>query len=242
MAIQNTFKRYELKYKLTPAQYELLCAHMEGHMQMDEYGHNKISNIYFDTPDYRIIRESIEKPKYKEKLRVRCYGQPSDDKPAFIELKKKYNGIVYKRRITANQDKALTYLCSEDGFPEETQISREISYFTHSFDAINPAVYLSYEREAFFGLEDSSFRITFDFNIKMRDDHVSFEEYPSDRAVLGDDTVLMEVKTTAGLPLWFLEFLSEHKIYKTSFSKYGTAYSKYIMPKLIDDLKEVANG
>ncbi len=236
MATQTVFKRYELKYILTRNQYLNLIQYMQDYMAIDEYGRHKISNIYFDTSDYRIIRHSIEKPKYKEKLRLRLYGEPKEDSTTFIELKKKYNGVVYKRRVPATQSKAVSYLCDGKSLGSDTQIVKEIDYFMHNYDLL-PKVYLSYEREAFYSFFDENFRMTFDFNIKMRDKKVSLYSDENDKKVLSDDLVLLEVKTVNGLPFWFLEFLGENHIYKTSFSKYGTAYNKYILPKFMESLK-----
>ncbi len=233
---QTNFKRYELKYILTADQYERLLSALPAHMMLDDYGRHKISNIYFDTDDYRIIRNSLEKPKYKEKLRVRCYGQPSEDATAFIELKKKFGGVVYKRRVYCEQNKVLSYLCDGDDCVEHSQILREIDYFKTCYDEIKPKVYLSYDREAFFSTEDENFRLTFDFNIMARDSDVSLYSSEQDMEVLSGDYVLLEVKTVMGLPAWFLEFLSANGIYKTSFSKYGKAYQTYFMPQFVDNL------
>lgn len=224
---QTNFRRYEVKYKLTINQYEKLLKTLPNTMKLDDYGRHKISNIYFDTDDYRIIRHSLEKPKYKEKLRVRCYGNPDENSKAFVELKKKFNGVVYKRRFHTSQKEALDFLCYNEKCSVDTQISREISYFKDSYENIKPRVYLSYEREAYYCQEDENFRLTFDFNIKSRETDVSFYESNYDREVLSDEYVLLEVKTVLGMPKWFLNYLSENEVYKTSFSKYGTAYQKY---------------
>ncbi len=238
---QTNFKRYELKYILTVKQHEILLNQMPKDMKLDSYGRHKISNIYFDTEDYRIIRHSLEKPKYKEKLRVRCYGEPSDNATAFIELKKKFNGVVYKRRVYSQQNKVLDYLYDGANSVEQSQILNEIDYFKNSYDEIRPRVYLSYEREAFFSTLDENFRLTFDFNIMARDSDVSLYSSDGDRQVLSDDYVLLEVKTVMGLPTWFLEFLSENQVYKTSFSKYGTAYMTYFMPQFVSSLGRISN-
>ncbi len=240
MAVQTIFKRYELKYKLDKRQYSLLTQCMQGKMELDEYARHKISNIYFDTDDYRVIRFSLEKPNYKEKLRLRIYGTPSEENPAFIELKKKYDGVVYKRRILDSQKNALSYL--SNGYTNEnSQMHKEINYFINTYDdLLQPKIYLSYEREAFFSKDDENFRMTFDFNIKMRDKNVSlYDDEKEDVKILDDDYVLLEVKTAQGLPFWLIKFLNENEIYKTSFSKYGTAYNRFLLPKLIDNTKEI---
>ncbi len=240
--MQTNFKRYELKYILTKEQYELLLKELPSDIQLDEYGRHKISNIYFDTEDFRVIRYSLEKPKYKEKLRIRCYGQPSEDSTVFIELKKKFNGVVYKRRVYDNQKNVLSYLCDNSKAVEKSQILNEIDYFKQSYNDIKPKVFLSYDREAFFSTKDENFRLTFDFNIKTRDNDISFYESDYDKEVLSQDYVLLEVKTVMGLPSWFINFANENKIYKTSFSKYGTAYQTYFLPQFISSLGRLSHA
>lgn len=241
MAVQTVFKRYEIKYSLTKEQYSNLLICMNDHMQQDEYGRHKISNIYFDTEDYKVIRNSLEKPNYKEKLRLRIYGEPKSDGLAFIELKKKFNGVVYKRRMTAPQREALSYLCDETKLSNKTQIQKEIDYFKQNYDNLVPRIFLSYEREAYYCLEDENFRMTFDFNIKMRDVNVSLKSSSKDKKVVDDERVLLEVKTAQGLPFWFLDFLRENEVFKMSFSKYGTAYKTYLLPAFLQNLRSTSN-
>ncbi len=236
--MQNTFKRFELKYILSHTQYTHLCTCMKEHMHLDSYGKHKISNIYFDTNDYKIIRHSLEKPRYKEKLRLRVYGEPQENGLAFIELKKKFDGVVYKRRIPYSQGNALSYLCDEQAHEELCQIGKEVKYFQQIYKGLIPKVYLSYEREAYFCPNDEHFRMTFDFNIKMRDSHLSLFDHDIDKKIVDDNTILLEVKTVEGLPFWFLDFLNQNRLYKTSFSKYGTAYNLFILPKFVKELKE----
>ncbi len=243
MSVQTIFKRYELKYKLTVQQHLDLYECMKERMKLDSYGRHKISNIYFDTEDYRIIRSSLEKPQYKEKLRLRIYGEPSDEKLSFIELKKKFKGIVYKRRISSSQKEALSYLFKGENAEKTSQIHKEIDYFIDSHDGLLlPKVYLSYEREAFYCDEDENFRMTFDFNINMRDTNISLYANNNDVKVLDDDYVLLEVKTVRGLPFWLINFFNKNNIYKTSFSKYGAAYNTYLLPKFINEQRSLKNA
>ena len=146
MAFQTVFKRYELKYLITKEQKEAILSDVEPYMALDKYGRTTIRNLYFDTDDYRLIRRSIEKPSYKEKLRVRCYSQAQEDNTVFVELKKKYNRVVYKRRIALPEKEAMDWLCSNGNNPE-TQISQEIDYFLEYYKNLHPTVFLSYQRE-----------------------------------------------------------------------------------------------
>lgn len=224
MSVQTKFKRYELKYLLDEKQKEAVLNAMKPYMELDEYGRSTIRNIYFDTDDYRLIRRSIEGPIYKEKLRLRSYRQTGGKDYIYVELKKKFDSIVYKRRIKLEEGVAMDCLCNGKPIPIDTQISREIDYFCRYYSGILPRVFLSYEREAFYSLDGSDFRVTFDENIFYRQDRLSFEEPPDGNAILSKGMTLMEIKTSGGIPLWLTGCMTEQHIYKTSFSKYGRAY------------------
>lgn len=224
MAYQTIFKRYELKYLLSRWQKERLIASMRPYMELDRFGHSTIRNIYYDTDTYRLIRRSLEKPAYKEKLRVRSYEKVNEKSAVFVELKKKYKSVVYKRRIVMPEQQAVDWLSGAISCPQESQISREIDYFCSFYETLHPAVYLSYEREAFYSLGGDDFRVTFDENILYRTNDLSLESEIYGTPLLRDDQILMELKTPGGIPLWMTHFLTEQQIQKTSFSKYGTAY------------------
>lgn len=232
MATQMIFKRYELKYMLTCAQKERIQAAMEPYMALDKYGRTTIRNIYFDTDNYRLIRRSIEKPAYKEKLRIRSYGQAAPESPVFVELKKKYKHVVYKRRLSMPERQAMDWISGQAGRAIHTQIGDEIEYFVEYYRTLRPAVFLSYEREAFYSLSGDDFRVTFDDHILCRQERLSLENDIGGVPILEDGKVLMELKCAGGLPLWMTHLLSEEGIYKTSFSKYGTAYQTLIFPNL----------
>lgn len=231
MAYQTVFKRYELKYMLTEQQAEYIKSVMEPYMVPDKYGKTTIRNIYYDTDSYRLIRRSIEKPMYKEKLRVRSYTRASADSTVFVELKKKYDHVVYKRRMSLAEQQASAWLCQHRPPPERTQISDEIDYFMSYYGSLHPAVFLSYEREAYYTREKSDFRVTFDRNILFRQQELSLCAPVYGRSLLPDGSVLMEVKCAGGMPLWMANALSGQKLRKTSFSKYGTAYAAMIFSK-----------
>ena len=193
-------------------------------MELDRFGHSTIRNIYYDTDTYRLIRRSLEKPAYKEKLRVRSYEKVNEKSAVFVELKKKYKSVVYKRRIVMPEQQAVDWLSGAISCPQESQISREIDYFCSFYETLHPAVYLSYEREAFYSLGGDDFRVTFDENILYRTNDLSLESEIYGTPLLRDDQILMELKTPGGIPLWMTHFLTEQQIQKTSFSKYGAAY------------------
>ncbi len=228
---QTVFKRYEVKFLITREQKEKILNSLTEKIKIDSYGHSLIKNLYFDTDDFLLIRRSIEKPKYKEKLRVRTYG--NDSEHVFVEMKKKYSGVVYKRRIALKEPNAIAWLCERKPCPN-TQIAKEIDYSLNFYKTLKPKIFLSYEREAYYSEENRDFRLTFDENIIFRDYDLSFKNYGE--PLLDENEILMEVKCSGAMPLWFTKVLSENKIYKTSFSKYGTVYTKHILKKHI--LKE----
>ena len=296
MAYQAVFKRYEMKYMMTRRQKKAVLEAMLPYMKLDEFGHTTIRNVYFDTDNYILVRRSIEKPVYKEKFRIRSYKQAGAQDKVFIELKKKYDDVVYKRRESLSQLETLEWLVSGTPFPKATQIGNEIDYFFRLYQTLKPKVFLSYEREAFYahvrpgeicqpgltdarrassesllgsnahvrpgeicqpGLTDarrassesllgsnvhvrpgeicqpgltgsSDFRVTFDENILARQEELSLSKEVWGEPLIDEDKVLMEIKTSGGIPLWMTHVLAREKIYKTSFSKYGTAYEKMI--------------
>lgn len=223
MKIQTIFKRYEIKFLITKMQYEKIRKEMETYMAEDTFGKCNICNLYFDTSNFLLIRHSIEKPIYKEKLRLRSYGLANSGGNTFIEIKKKYNHIVYKRRISMEYKAALRYLYQREK-QVNTQISKEIDYFLEYYKDLRPAVFLSYNREAFYSKENQDFRMTFDENILWRDYDLSLSKGIYGIPILSEDQILLEVKTASAIPLWLTGILSKYHIFKTSFSKYGTAY------------------
>ena len=226
MGSQMVFKRYEIKYLLTRKQKETVLAAMKPYMELDAYGRSTIRNIYYDTDNYRLARKSLEKPIYKEKLRARSYAQVQPDDKVFVELKKKYDGVVYKRRIEIPEKAAMDYLTGKAPAPEENQITEEIDYFLYFYGKLVPKVFLSYEREAYYTKEPSEFRVTFDENILWRETDLSLEKGVYGTPILLPGQTLMEIKTPGNIPLWMVKVLSEEKIRKTTFSKYGNAYTE----------------
>ncbi|UJF16259.1 polyphosphate polymerase domain-containing protein [Jeotgalibaca sp. MA1X17-3] len=235
MGYQNVFKRYELKYILTQEEKESLLQAMEKHMISDPFGKNTICNIYFDTPDKLLVRRSLEKPVYREKLRVRSYGVANPDSKVFIEIKKKYKGIVYKRRINLKEKVARSYLIEGKPLKKHNQISAEIDYLMNFYKNIEPSIFLSYDREAFYSKEDRDFRMTFDEKILARDYDISLNAGVYGEFVLPKDKVILEVKTVFGVPIWLRNFLNENHLYKTSFSKYGNTYLNMLLPKRLEN-------
>ncbi len=231
----KTFKRYEMKYFLDEKQYQTVTSALEGHMVLDKYcqknGTYMIYNLYFDTENDDIISKSIEKPYYKEKLRMRSYHVPvKDDDIVYLELKKKIGGIVAKRRATMTYSEAMEFI-NDGKKPEfdnynDSQVVDEISDFLARYPS-KPKVYISYERVAYFDQNDMDFRISFDTRILTRRNNIDFYDSDYGTALIPEKKYIMEIKLSKAMPLWMCDILSKNKIYKTSFSKYGTEFKKY---------------
>ena len=220
---QTVFNRCEKKYLMPEEVYLELRRRLEPYMAVDQYGVHTICNIYYDTPDFELIRRSIEKPVYKEKLRLRSYGVPQMDSTVFLEIKKKYEKVVNKRRIPLTLREAYDYV--EHGIRPEGngQILNEIDFFLKRYD-LQRGVYLAYDRVALFQRNDPDFRVTFDHNIRSRRIDMGLEKGDAGKLLLPRQYYLMESKVMGATPLWFTQILSELKIYSVSFSKYGNVY------------------
>lgn len=228
-----TFKRYEKKFILSEAQYRAVIPELAHYMNFDENCQDgreySIHNIYYDTDNSEIIRHSLARPYYKEKLRLRSYNIPaSPDSKVFLELKKKTGGIVHKRRAVLRLGEAYQFLENGKRPPGidymNTQVLNEISFFLKNHE-VRPAVYISYNRSALFGKDDREFRITFDRKIITRREELSIEKGRFGEELL-PGRYLMEAKVSTAFPVWLAHLLSENRIYRTSFSKYGQEYTR----------------
>ncbi|MCI8750588.1 MAG: polyphosphate polymerase domain-containing protein [Lachnospiraceae bacterium] len=225
---EYTFKRYEKKFLLGTAQYSKIIEQLGQRMEIDEYGMHTICNIYFDTDNFDLIRTSIEKPLYKEKFRLRSYGIPGNNDNIFAEIKKKFDGIVYKRRIAVKPPGIQGFLDGGEVLHEDFQIQREIHWFLHMYNPV-PKVFIAYERVAFTDIEEPGLRITFDQNIRWRTTELDLCAGDEGQLILDDNKVVMEVKLPQAAPMWLASLLSEFKVYPNSFSKYGTCYKQHLL-------------
>ncbi len=224
---QSAFKRVEKKYLLNKHQYQAVLNRISNYMDMDRFGKHKICNIYYDTKTDELIRNSIEKPVYKEKLRVRSYGIPKEDSKVYVELKKKYKGIVYKRRQEMSYSEARLLLEEGKMFSEKSQIVKEIDWFMRFYEPY-PKTFIAYDRIAFCGKDNPDLRLTIDSNIICRNIILDLRKGVWGKALLRKEEYLMEIKITGAMPLWLAGILSENNIYQTSFSKYGKWYMENI--------------
>ena len=223
MTIQTVFERTEKKYILTLSQRRRLLEVISRYIKPDEYGESTVCSLYFDTDDSRLIRHSMEKSVYKEKLRLRSYSTPKRDSNVFLELKKKYNGVVYKRRQTLKYTQAMDYI-REGIMPNDSQIMREIDWAMQYYPGIAPEMFIAYDRTAFYSKTDHELRITFDRNVRFRTDNLDLAKGHYGERILDANLCIMEIKALSAMPLWLTQALSDLKIFPGSFSKYGTAY------------------
>jgi hypothetical protein len=226
--MESIFKRYEKKYLVTREQTATLQDVFLENMAPDRYGSYLVQNLYYDTENWDAIRESVEKPSYKEKLRLRCYGAHYDCADYFLELKKKFKGIVYKRRIAIPASSFYGGPVSEAVSKDKSQIARELDFYMKS-SAVSEKIYIAYQRTAFAGINDDGLRVTFDTDMHFRTDALNFAHPYAGRSILPENTVLMEVKTLGGMPMWMANALSKNRIFPTSFSKYGACYTGFIL-------------
>lgn len=217
------FRRIEKKYLLTEDQYRELMDRISGSLQPDEYGRSTVCSLYLDTPDFRLIRSSIDATTYKEKIRLRSYGTPRADSRVFLELKKKYDGVVYKRRVAITARQAEAYLRSGIK-PFDSQIFRELDYAMGFYGGPKASVVLCYEREAFTVPSAPNLRLTFDTHVRYRDSALTLAAGTAGKEILPPGTAILEIKTDGAMPLWLARALDGCAIRPASFSKYGTAY------------------
>lgn len=244
--IAETFNRYEYKYLINESTFEKISDYLLEFLTPDKYNVDgnaySIANLYYDTNNDFLIRTSLSKPAYKEKLRLRAYGIPSLSDKVFIEIKKKYKGIVNKRRTNIVLEDA--YFFTENGYPSKVtsimnrQVTSEITYFLKVYPAF-PKLYLAYDRFAFFGKENSNIRVSFDTNIRTRRYDLRLEYGDYGEKLLDKELYLMEIKAENSIPLWLTKMLSDYEIKRMGFSKYGTEFKKYLSNA---EMRCIANG
>ncbi len=235
-ALTKVFRRLEKKYIITEEQYRLLVQSLKENIVPDSFGESTINNIYFDTPDYRLIRASMEKPTvYKEKLRIRAYGVPDVDSKVFVELKKKYKGIVYKRRVDMTYEQAIDYLYRHKAPPVRSQVTDEIDSFMAFYKRLRPTVSLFYDRKAYYSKDDPELRLTFDTNIRFRKSQLDLRYGDYGTVIMDKDRYILEIKCIEAMPLWLTRELDRLKIYPSSYSKYATAYTLMLSQKIIQN-------
>ena len=220
--------RYELKYVLSKEQVNSLVDALEGHMKVDKYGKTTIASLYYDTIDSRLIRTSLEKPKFKEKIRLRSYGMADDSKTVFLELKRKAYGVVYKRRVETKVKDAIDFFNNKVDIVAEGQIAKEITYFREYYGELIPSCLIIYDRVAY-EEENGNLRLTIDYNPRYRIDNLRLDYSMEGIPLLKDGEAILEIKIQDSIPLWLSHILDKYKIFINGFSKYGKAYEKQIL-------------
>lgn len=223
----EVFRRIEKKYLLNEEQYHLLMEKIDKKVNKDQYYKSTICNIYFDTKNYDLIVSSLEKPIYKEKVRLRSYEVPNLEDSVFLEIKKKYKDIVGKRRVKITLKDFYEYMDHKQIKNSNSQIMKEIDYCFKKYQ-LKPVLFLGYDRLSYYDKQDKNFRITIDRNIRSRETNLQLEKGDQGIPYFKENKYIMEIKTIGSIPLWFTNILSELKIYPTSFSKYGSIYQKKI--------------
>lgn len=226
--MQYTFERIEKKYLLTEAQAQEMACALEPYTDREPYGLHSVLNLYYDTPDFALARRSIERPVYKEKFRLRSYGVPAGDAVVFAEIKKKYRGVVYKRRVCAAPQELNRFLAGGALEGQSGQIQREIRWFLNAWNPA-PAAFVGYDRFALTGKADPSLRITFDRNVRYRTEALDLTLGDGGEPIDPRQPVVMEIKMPLAAPLWLARLLSAHRIAPASYSKYGACYTRHLM-------------
>lgn len=237
MAIE-VFNRFEKKYFVTEEKMVRVLDEIEKHMTPDKNNINRrtysICNLYFDTEDDYLIRTSLSKPVYKEKIRLRTYGTPKKEDIAFLEIKKKVQGLVNKRRTKITIQDAYRFI--ENGGKVAVdeymniQVLKELSYMVQNYK-LYPKVMIAYDRMAYFEKGNPDLRISVDTNIRSRRDNLKLEEGDYGKQLVQPGLWLMEIKTAKSMPIWLTDLLAREEIRRVSFSKYGTEFKNYINDK-----------
>lgn len=226
---QRVFKRIEEKYMLNKDKYEALMNEIQSEIVENEYPHSRILNIYYDTLSYDLAIKSIQKPTYKEKIRLRSYDIPNESSDVFLELKRKCLGIVTKRRIAMKFKDFKSFL--ENGKIENfenTQIYNEIDYVFKRYSLV-PKIMVAYDRDSYYLKESEDIRITFDRNLRSRLEDLDLISGDEGKSFFDNDIRIMEIKSCNSIPIWLVKVLNELEIYPTSFSKYGEIYKKTVV-------------
>ena len=223
----TVMKRYEMKYILSREQLFFLQFSLIGHMEVDQYGKTSIASIYYDTSDYRLIRRSIERPAYKEKIRLRSYGLAKNGDHVYLELKRKVEGVVYKRRVGTSEEDASLFLSNKKNTIGENQIAKELVYFRNFYERLEPKIMVAYDRTSYAEI-DGDIRLTIDENPRYRTYDLNLHTSMDGQLLLPAGSAILEIKVQQEMPLWLVSILSKGKIYKTNFSKVGEAYKRIL--------------
>ena len=223
----NIFRRVEQKYLITSEQYNALMEALGDKLVKDEYFYNDIYNLYLDAPDHRLIIQSIEKPMYKEKFRVRSYGlAENEDSKVYLEIKKKFGGTSHKRRISMTLGEFYKYM--EKGNRPKNANPITLAELDYDFEKYNlqPSILINYERYSYYFRGNKDLRVTFDHNVKYRVKKPDLTNGDDMHHIIDKDMYIMEIKSLDSLPIKLSQLLAKLKIYPRGFSKPKNAYLK----------------
>ena len=223
-------QRYELKYILCPEQKDFLLGKLKGRMEPDQFGRTTIASLYYATPDDRLIRDSIEASGFKEKIRLRSYGIATETSKVYLEMKRKADGIVYKRRVATTIPEVERFFAGNGDVGADRQFGNEFASFREQYRTLRPACLIACERTAYFE-PDGDLRLTIDENPRFRVTDLSLKEWPYGKLLLPEGYSILEIKVQSAIPLWLAAILSAGRIYNTGFSKYGEAYQRQFLQK-----------
>lgn len=227
---QQIFRRTEIKYILKKEQVESLLWLIEPYLKKDKYFKSTNCSIYFDSKNRYLAIHSLEKPLYKEKVRIRSYGVPKLNDIVFMEIKKKYKGIGSKRRIPIKLSDFYNYLETGRLDSNSEVIKTELDNCFKRYD-LKPIMFLAYDRTSFCDKDNPTFRLTFDRNVRSRNNNLRLENGDYGKKFFKGGEIVMEVKALDCFPFYFVHALSKLKIYPSSFSKYGRVTEKDIYRK-----------
>lgn len=255
----SIFERTEKKYVITRRQFDLLMSAIGDKLCEDQYARSVISSLYFDTVEDTLINRSMEKPFYKEKLRIRSYGPAGVDDLVFVELKKKFDGIVYKRRVQLPRDLAIAYLQGDVSYQEAVRVAvglgvlnaedalsssklqtvREIDATIARYSKLRPRIMVVVDRLSLKSTDGSGIRFTFDFNPRWRAQSLTFDQGEGGHLLYGEQerNIIMEIKCQKAYPLWLVRALSNLRVYPQPCSKIAGAYTALIPVAQVGDAR-----
>lgn len=225
------FQRVEEKYLLSYDEKKKFLSRISEYIKKDKFFISHIHNIYFDNDNNDLIINSLDKPIFKDKFRVRSYGDMSLNGDVFLETKVKYKGVVSKRRIKLSVEEFNSYINNKK-IPSDSQVFKEINYYVDYYK-LKPMIYIAYDRESYKGIYDSNLRITFDNNLRSRRDNLMFKDNVEMKKYFDNDYYIMEIKAVMAMPLWLVRILSDMNIKPISFSKYGKIYECEMKERVI---------
>jgi hypothetical protein len=228
--MNRPLSRYECKYLVLEAWVPEIRRIIGPFVRPDRFapqagGMYRISSLYLDSPDLQLLRMAREGWSERMKLRARTYSERQED-PVFLEVKRRFNGVVHKTRARLARAEVRAPLRSHAwGAPARSGPS-ELRQFVHLAQhfAVRPVRHVRYLREAYESRGGEPVRVTFDRALEQaegRDGELSPDG--SRWRPLGLEGVVLELKFTGGFPLWMGALVARFELERRSISKYSLA-------------------